>query len=562
LNWRALVAVALSATLVLGFVPAFSQAAPSSSSGTASVSLNHFYTINAYGFGVLNDSFTFSNNGTSSVQIPTLQVGLPSEVASRTSGLILSPSPEFTLSPPQSSGGNTTVTITPDQPTLGAGANVTVALKGVVSNIMNFTGGFYTANDTAKSLVLLSPSLNVNVTQLNSTIIFPSGANLTPVPTGFALGASNETLNMAQKAVVPVASEAILNFTAGDESTFTPIGVNSFVRTIVPSANGTPVVEDQFSIQNLANYDVGSIHLNLLNPGLESVTAIADTEPPLLNPTTVTLSSGDLLFADANIGDPLLQNSSITITLSYPLPSSLMTIAGSTIKLQIPDTPIIGAPASNYSVILAPAKGVSTSGPTAVLDMPVTPLTQGSVQFTYSVSFGWASDQAIPAGIFVFAVGFALFAIQKPRTEEEEEEEERGGRRVADVLNSFEEKMGLETQYMNQLATASKGSISRAEFERMRNEISELRGRAIQRLNQMKQVLGSGRQYDVLTRVAEAEKEEDRAFRDLLNLYAQYHANRMNEETFKRLQPIHRKRVDAGINRLSDLLHETQTEEK
>jgi hypothetical protein len=91
---------------------------------------------------------------------------------------------------------------------------------------------------------------------------------------------------------------------------------------------------------------------------------------------------------------------------------------------------------------------------------------------------------------------------------------------------------------------------------------SELRSRAIQRLNEMKQVLGSGRQYDVLTRVAEAEKEEDRAFRDLLNLYMQYHGNRMNDETFKRLQPTYRKRVDSAINHLSDLLHETKTEEK
>jgi hypothetical protein len=135
-------------------------------------------------------------------------------------------------------------------------------------------------------------------------------------------------------------------------------------------------------------------------------------------------------------------------------------------------------------------------------------------------------------------------------------------RKTSDVLRAFDEKTGLEAQYMNEFAAAAKGSISKADFDRMRNEVSELRSRAIQRLVEMKQVLGSGRQYDALTRVAEAEKEEDRAFRDLLNLYVQYHGNRMNEETFKRLQPNYRKRVDSAINRLSDLLHETKTEEK
>jgi hypothetical protein len=564
LNWRVLVAVALSAALVLGFVPAFSQAGGSSpSAGVASVSFSHNYTINSYGFAVLNDSITFRNNGTSSVQIPTLQVGLPSQVASRTSGLVLSPSGQFSLSESQSNG-NATITIAPDQPTLGAGSNFTVALKGVVANIMNFTSGIYVINSTASSLVLFSPSLNMNVTNMNSTIGVPAGWNFTQIKglSGFTEAANNQSYTMAQTAVRPLVSAGYLNFTESDESTFTPIAVNSLVRTIVPAANGTPTVEDQFSIHNFATYSITSIHLNLLSPGLESVTVLADSEPPLIDPIVVSLSSGDLTLANANVQSPLLADSNITLTVSYPLPSTLMSVTGSNVKLQIPYKPIIGAPTGNYSIILEPTKGVAPSGPTAVLDTVVTPLTLGNVQFTYSVSFGWAADQAIPAGIFIFAVGFAMFAIQRPETEEEEKEGERGGRRVADVLNAFEEKMGLETQYMNELASASKGSISRTEFERMRNEVSELRGRAIQRLNQMKQALGSGKQFDLLTRVAEAEREEDRAFRDLLNLYLQYHGNRMNEETFKRLQPIHRKRVDAGINRLSDLLHETQTEEK
>jgi len=189
----------------------------------------------------------------------------------------------------------------------------------------------------------------------------------------------------------------------------------------------------------------------------------------------------------------------------------------------------------------------------------VTPISTGSVQFTYTVGVGWAADQAIPAGIFVFAVAFAMFAIQRPATGEEGE---KGSGKTSDVLRAFDEKTGLEAQYVAEFASATKGSISKADFDRMRNEVSELRSRAIQRLNEMKQVLGSGRQFDVFTRVADAEKEEDRAFRDLLNLYTQYHGNRMNEETFKRLLPNYKKRVDSAINHLSDLLHEAKTEEK
>ena len=553
MNWRVFVVAAILAGLALGFAPAFSQA--SSASGEASVSLTHYYVLNALGYGVLNDSFTFTNNGTSSVQIPTLQVGLPHKVSARTLGLVLSPADQFSLAQSQS-GGNTSVTITPDQPTLNAGANVTVALEGVVSNVVNGTAqGF---GGSGPFLVMLSPSLNVNVTTLNSIVSIPDGGQFLSIEPGFQSAANGNAITEKLTAVRPGANEVYLSFNA-TQALFTPVTVYHLVRTIVPSANGSPTVEDQFSIHSLANYSIAQIHLNLLNPGVKSVTEIPSTTVPLVNPLVVTLSSGDVTFQSSNIGAPLLADSNLTLTFSYPMPSSLVSVSGNTVKVTVPYKPFLGAAVSNYTIALASAKGVTPSGQT-VVHQAVTPLTAGSVVFTYTVSVGWAPDQALPAGLLVFAVAFAMFAIQRPS--QGEEEEVKSIRKTSDVLRAFDEKTGLEATYLQQFASATKGSISKTEFDRMRNEVSELRSRAIQRLNEMKNVLGSGRQFDALTRVAEAEKEEDRAFRDLLNLYMQYHGNRMNEETFKRLQPNYRKRVDSAINRLSDLLHEMKTEEK
>lgn len=559
MNWRVLVSVAVLAGLVLGFAPAFSQASSSSTPGVASVSLNHEYTLNTLGFGVLNDTFTFTNNGTSSVQIPTLQVGLPTKISARVTALTLSPSSQFTFSQSQSNH-NTTVTITPDQPTLNAGANVTVALKGVVQNILNYTtSGF---SGVAPLLVMYGPSLNVNVTSLNSEIILPSAVQFLAVQPGYTPSSTYQELAETQKQVRPAVSEGYLNFNATTQSAFSPIRVDSLVRTIVPSANGSPMVHDEFSIHSLASYNIPVIHLSLLSPSLSSVTEIPSTVTPLLNPQEVSLSSGDLTLASSNMGSPLFPNSNVSITLSYPLPSSLVAVSGSSVKVTVPYSSVVQAPTDNYSIVLASAKGITPSGQTSFLHQSVTPLTTGSVQFTYAVSVGWAANQAIPAGILVFAVAFAMFAVQRPSTKGEGERAEKAIRKTSDVLRAFEEKTGLETQYMGEMASASKGSITKTDFDRMRNEASELRSRAIQRLKEMQQVLGSGRQFDALTRVAGAEKDEDRAFKDLLNLYMQYHGNRMNEETFKRLLPNYRKRVDSAINRLSDFLHETQIEEK
>jgi hypothetical protein len=562
LNWRTLFALVILAGLALSFAPAHSQT--SSTSGVANVSVDHFYIITPYGFGVLNDSFTFTNpSNSSTAQIQPIQVSLPSNIATRTVGVVLSPSDQFSVSQ-SSSNGTTVLTITPDQPTLNAGASATVALKAVLNNIMNYTHGSYT--NAAKFLVLVSPGLNTNVTTLKSTIILPTGGAFTQAPLGFASPVANATAPayvQNQTAVQPRAFAEYLNFTDTNQNAFTPITVNSLVREIVPAANGVPMVQDTFTIYNIAAYDVSEIHLYLLNPALTEVTVLPSTSPPLLNPQITDLGSGDLAFASNSLSSELLPNTNLTLTVEYALPPAMMHVSGSAVTITIPYSPVIAAPVLNYSIILAPASGVSPTGQTSILDKTVTPFTPGNVVFTYNVSVGWAADQAIPAGVFVFAVGFALFAIQKkPETEEEEEMEEKGVRRVADVLNAFEEKTGLESQYMEELASAPKGKITRADFDRMRTEISDLRSRALQRLAEMKQELGSGKQFDLLTRVVEAEKEEDRAFRDYLNLYQQYFGSRMNEETYRRLQPNYRKRVDSAINRLSDLLHETQTEEK
>jgi hypothetical protein len=560
LKWRGILALAIIAGLAMGFSPAHSQ----SGSGVANVSVNHYYIITSYGFGVLNDSFTFTNpSNSSSAQIQPIQVGLPSNIATRTVGIVLSPSNQFSVS--QSAGNGTSIlTITPNNPTLAAGASETVALKAVLDNIMNFSHGAYT--NAAKMLVLVSPSLSSNVTTIKSHIIVPTGAAITQPPSGFAKPSSNSSTpdyTLTQASVQPKAFSEYVNFTETNQQAFTPIEVTSLVRTIVPSTNGIPNVQDTFTLHNLAGYDITQMHLYLLNPALTQVTLIPDTTPPLLNPQITDLGSGEIAFAANSLSAQLLPSSNLTLTVEYPLPKADMKTSGSTVTVTIPKTPVIAAPVKNYTINLAPAKGVTPSGETSYAGLSVTPFEPGSVSFSYAVSFGWAASQAIPTGILVFAVAFVLFSIQRPSQRGREEEvEQTGVRRVSDVLNAFDDKTGLETQYMNELASAQKGSLGKNDFDRMRNEATDLRSRALQRLAEMRAELGSGKQFDLLGRVAEAEKAEDRAFRDLLNLYQQYHGSRMNEETFKRLQPTYRKRVDAGINQLSDLLHQAQTEEK
>ena len=251
--------------------------------------------------------------------------------------------------------------------------------------------------------------------ELRSSVIPPGGQFLTSRPTATRFLQNGDALTFrADRGAAVRHPKATCHFNA-TQTTFTPIAVYHLVRTIVPSANGSPMVEDQFSVHNLANYSIAQVHLNLLNPSLKSVTEIPSTTVPLVNPQVVTLSSGDVTFPSSNIGAPLLaqQQRHSHLLLSAPLVADVA-VNGNSVKVTIPNKPLIAAPVSNYTIILAPAKGISPSGTDGRSNQAVDPAHPGNVVFTYTVSVGWAADQAVPAGLLVFAVAFAMFAIQRP----------------------------------------------------------------------------------------------------------------------------------------------------
>ena len=86
------------------------------------------------------------------------------------------------------------------------------------------------------------------------------------------------------------------------------------------------------------------------------------------------------------------------------------------------------------------------------------------------------------------------------------------------------------------MAKKSQGAVSRR-LHKIRNELDSLKSRATNRLNEVRQAADSQRYLDLLNQLQEAEREEDRAAKDLLNLYDQYQSKRMREETFKQAPP-------------------------
>jgi len=202
---------------------------------------------------------------------------------------------------------------------------------------------------------------------------------------------------------------------------------------------------------------------------------------------------------------------------------------------------------------------------TAVGLTDATPLIQGQVTYQYSLTIGWGAARAVPVASLLFAVvliGLALYRQAPRKAEEEEKEGGSEGDRFLSVVKAFEERLSLVEETFEALASKQLGAVGKTDFDRIKTELDALRVKALQRLNETKQSVGGGKYSDLLGQIQEAARQEDRTTKDLVNLYEQYHSRRMKEETFQRLLPGYRRRLDGAVNHVSDLLNAAQKEIK
>lgn len=285
----------------------------------------------------------------------------------------------------------------------------------------------------------------------------------------------------------------------------------------------------------------------------------------MVNPTIVSLTDGSLTLTNPPFSESIPAGANFTFAMLYNAPSSLVKTSGSTVSVSLPYTLPIQAVVGSYVVTTQLPPGMHSVGQGETRVTNATPFNQGTVDLSYSVSVGWAAGGAVPLAALLFVASFVVLALRRPKREQKEEGEEEEGKvteMLPDLIKGLEDKVGVFGQFLTQSAAKSQGTVTRADFAKIRNEIDALKSRSTNRLNELRQSAGSKRFVDLMSQIQDAEREEDRSAKDLLNLYDQYHSRRMREETFRRLLPNYRKRWDGATNHLSDLLNVAQREGK
>ena len=212
-----------------------------------------------------------------------------------------------------------------------------------------------------------------------------------------------------------------------------------------------------------------------------------------------------------------------------------------------------------YTLSVQTPQGVSGQGQTVDTVDNASPITPGTLTVAYRINAGIAANGAVPAGALVFAMALILLMLRSSSKSEEEEPEEegddqkKGASKLADIIKAVEDKMSLTETFVADIAPKAPGAVPKADFTKLRTELDSLKSRTFHRIGEAKQETDSKRVTAVLNQLLDAEREEDRAAKDLLNLYEQYQTKKMREETFQRLLPSYRKRLSTATNTVSDL---------
>jgi hypothetical protein len=354
---------------------------------------------------------------------------------------------------------------------------------------------------------------------------------------------------------------------ASSSQDFNPLRVYHADRLIAAGSNGDPVVTDTIRFQNLGTTPLSTLHVSPLAPEGVTATIETGTEPRLVNPISVSLVTDSIDLSQFAIGYPnngVGAGNNFTIIYQYPLGSSHYSVAGGRVTLNVPFTPPIAAFIDSYTIRLSLPQGTSGSVPAPTTLSNVTPWETGATTFAYGLSAGWAINAGVPLSTVVFALLLiGLFASRTTAAETEEEEEEESSSELASaMIKAFDEKTNLVNGLWSEIASKDPNEIDKQYFDELRGRLDAFRNRALQRLNEVKQKSTSQKFYDVVNQIHVTEREVDRASKDKLNLYQQYHMRQMRKEVFDRLLPQYTKRLEKALNQLSDELHTVQREAK
>ena len=558
-----LVALLLLSVTAICTTPAspFHSSGQSISTGYNLVSMQ---TFNQYGQFSVNETLTGGENSTS---LSSITFGFPasfsSHLVSLSSYASLGSSAVQTTTSSRLTNDSLFVTISFERDlggqncSAGLGFWVLDSLTSV-NNAGNYTGQ-----------ALASPSVNLRLDTLNSTIDFPHQttyvSNITTMQNaGFAsstvyfttppAGQTQAWENVTRNITPSLKSLTISIYS--DPSTTGVLDFHSITRQITVGSSGQILVKDTLNIQNLGLNTISALSFTpLTTAGI--ITVVPSNDPPLSNIKSVAISGDQLSLNSTN--QQIQPESSATLIFQYPLADLYWNVTNGVYSISIPTSAPVDAIVDNYQLFSSIVPGVILIGHQISLNGTFSSQIGASpTTLEFRVGLASASSTTLPIAVILFVAVFFAGLVFRPRSEETVDV----GSTFDNLIRTLEDKVSSTNDLLSELQLRG-AYVARNELVVARSRIDEVRAKSTSRIStirsQLPQTVSTSVQVG-LNEILAYDREFDRVVRDILNNYDQLVSKRMKEDTFARVQQSNNRRLQSTTNSLVDRVHDLREE--
>ena len=519
------------------------------------IALDSTVTLHELGLITINETFTVSNPTSSTVEMPTLHLLMPSEYFGKITATNIDGPVEMILTITNSSRGTILSAFHMSQlslPPNGESQIITIgfAVEGAVEP---FPLDFY------RFIVPILPTVDgIMLNEVRSTIVVPATLTFGNVTDGMAIGGSGLAITISGTFGNVSSSEQRNEFVHLVEQpaagVFTLVDFEDASRTVVVSPTGLISVREEFLMKNVGFGTLTELNMIPIDDSVIRVTVGATSDPPLKNPTRLFLISNRLDLQRA-FSSVLRPGEKILVIYEYNLDREFLESTFGSVKVSVTPSPPVDSLMGSFKVgIELPFAFRLIDGPNSV-DIDGTEQLFGTdIIYEFRPGIIWASGTAFPIGTGIFLILLLGFFLSQRADVKAEREIVLKINKLAEI---YQDKISIVGSIVSNFKRLEVGKMERRQVENVRGEMNSIRSKTSSRVSELRKAIieldpkvGSS-----FAELSTQDQSYDRAVSQFIQTYDLQIQRKIKSEVFRTKTTDLDKQINKRASNIVNLVH-------
>jgi hypothetical protein len=518
--------------------------------------LDHKLRITEHGFIVVEDEFTYTNNGNTETQLTSYELGYRNISVNDFSSIQINGPVNFEVRINEQNNITNIYFEPKSDYQISSGSSITISIQFYISNMVNSKdGGIFSAK------LPMIPSMNIILDEVRISITLPQVSEIQNLPQDFNLedvpdskkitsitenvGKNDAATDVLRYNINPLISLPILEFSRIDQK-------------FLSKSDGSVTVRDEISIINRGGSRASRVKLAFLNQEISSIDIVPIGNPPLVNKLPINVVDG-VLDLQRGYGIALSKDEEFIFGIEYPLPSEYGDTIDGVATYEIPIKPPVDGVIRTFTAEVIEESGVKISETESLEFEEFTPFQENLLIFKLNPKIIWGSEQIAPIATLLFIIVLAVLFSQRTGINRGIIKSETPF--IEDLISIFEEKIAIVEDISNFSRSKKKGTSNKISLSESKRYFISLKGKAAGRLGETRsQIVKIKPQLkNNLLDLSNADKDFNRAALDIIGLREKQVIGRMSSDTFERLMKKYKTRLSTSKDRIRekiDFIHD------